>query len=462
MADSGAVKRRRRILLANLYSAQNRGDMLIARGTLELLRTTWPDADYYGMTTFRASSLRYLAEDVEEYRSIFVQIFGNPSDVILSPHEFAELSTPQLVAHYVAAALRDLSHLVALRGRSDRSPVSETPSVPQDFDLVTFVGGSYLQVPGRFHPNLPGHLFIAYLCRRSGVRYIFLGESIRGSAHLEPRLLLKVAFAGSSLVVFRDPISMREAIHNRLVSSPDPNCLWLPDMALGLTPSLQPYRRLRSKRSPVTVGVAFRTWRAKDEQGHDVDVVGLVARALSRVLRAKSVKVILIPFSRISDSRTDDDVSACVRLKSAILALSPSADVGLCLPRVGTDLSGLASLFDQFDMNICVRMHATIFSAMLGIPSVTIEYEGHKSKGVCSYLGLSDYYVGSTSEEEIVGKTLSLLEDYDRASGTVSQRVDASYDLLRSELLRLLSPMERAKSPAGPGPERIRSSRKIP
>lgn len=427
-----------RVLVANLYFPTNTGDLLIVKGTLGLLRGLWRDASFCGMTTFRVGSLRFLGDGFDRYEAYFGDIVGNPSDVILSPQEISHLSTPQQVAHYALAVVRDgfrLATFWALRFSSIRT---HSPIDPKTFDLVLFLGGGYLQASGRFYPNLPGHLFLAYLCRLLGVEYCFLGVSISGSGRILPRTLLKAAFSGSSFVAFRDPVSYQEAIANRLGAEGGPNLVWLPDLAVGLAPIYKHHRRLRQKHAEPVIGIAFRRWRSNLGRGRGADPTGIMARALSRIARESPVRLILIPFSSMPHSPAEDDVVACLRLKESLLALSPSLKVDLRVPSSGPDLSGFEKAFDDVDLAICIRMHAAIFSAMLGIPSVTIEYEGRKSRGVCSYLGLSDYYVENLDEEQIVAKTLVLLENFDSASRIVSERVDASYEQLRTTLGQLL------------------------
>jgi len=428
-----------RILIANLYSALNRGDYLIALGTIEILRRTYGDPELSGMVTSRTASLVYLEPDTRPYAIVLRSVEGNPSGLIQSPAESSAQSSIARVLTLVMGMTRAGVTLLRARTRSRNELGRPDPSVAhlQDFDLVINVGGAYLDASTlKDYPLLLSHLYPSGLAYLAGVPYAFVGESISGVDQAWARWPLRIAFSRASLVVFREEISLAKARESRLlgVSGPPPTSV-LPDLALGLAESLRPFRSPRSKRSPVTVGVAFRMWSASRVNRLDGDPVSPVAHALAQAAHEIPMRFVLLPFSRITSSNTDNDALACGRLEEELRRIDPALEVSTVTLPPPENLEGLARAFQGLDFAVCVRLHASIFAAMVGVPSVVVEYRGHKSRGITEYLGLGDYYLGSVSTGELKRKVVDLARNYDRVSLRVIDEVERSYRRLTGELI---------------------------
>ncbi len=431
-----------RILLANLYSAQNRGGYLIALGTIELLRQTFEDVEISGMMTSREKSLVYLGPDIQPYVKVLRRVVGNPSGIVPSPAESASQSTLGLTSATVARMARAGIVLLGARIGSGDGSDGNHPSLARlrEFDLVLFVGGSYLDASTlKDYPLLFSHLYPARLAYLAGVRYAYVGVSISGVDQLWARRPLRGAFSRASLVVFREAISFAQAKSTGLIGNePLPRSAVLPDLALSLAGTLRDFRKPRSRRSPVTVGVAFRTWKTSRVNPLVGDPVQTVARSLARAAQHVPMRFVLIPFSGVSSSETDNDLRSCRELEGELRRIDGTLEVSLANLPAPEDVPGLARVFDGLDFAVCVRMHATIFAAMLGVPSVTIEYRGHKTQGVCESLGLSNYYVRSLVEDELERKVVELARDYDQVSARVIAEVELRYRRLTDELIPLL------------------------
>ena len=428
-----------RVLLANLYSANNRGDYLIVRGTIELLRKLGVDLQLSGMTTFRSSSLSHLEDDLRPYREILERVEGNPSGVVLSPIENESAGSLGRLSAAVGGVARVIvgvsrAHLNP-RGQ-DRSS-QNVPISPHDFDVVVFVGGAYLDACTiRDYALLLSHLYPAYLAGANRVPYLFLGESICGGGPLVPRLLLRAAFSHADLVVFRETLSFEEARQSHLVEVTSHRQVSVfPDLAFGLAGTLRPHRTPRAAHSPITVGVAFRQWSATRVNRLTDDPAKTIAQVLVRVAKRRPIRYRLLPFSSTTPSANDDDHRSCQQLEQEVRAADPSVDIAMVELPPPEDLEGLARVFGAFDFNVCVRMHATIFSAMLGVPSITIEYRGRKSQGVCRYLGLEEYYLSTLSVEGLERLVLAMADKYVAVSRDIVPSVERLSESLHSSLL---------------------------
>jgi|SRR5271157_1988564 len=431
-----------RILLANLYSAQNRGDYLITLGTIELLRHTFEGVEISGMMTSRERSLAYLGPDIQPYVKVLSRVVGNPSEIVPSPAESANQSTLGLTSAVVARMARAEIVLLGARIGGGNGSDGKNPSLARlrEFDLVLFVGGSYLDASTlKDYPLLFSHLYPARLAHLAGVRYAYVGVSISGVDQLWARRSLGTAFSRASLVVFREAISFAQAESTRLIGNePLPRTAVLPDLALGLAGSLRGFRKPRSRRSPVTVGVAFRTWEISRVNPLVGDPVKTVARSLARAAQHVPMRFVLIPFSGVSSSETDNDLRSCRELERVLRRIDGTLEVSLTNLPPPEDVPGLARVFDGLDFAVCVRLHATIFAAMLGVPSVTIEYRGHKTQGVCESLGLRNYYVRSLTEDDLERKVVEMARDYDQVSARVIAAVDQQSRMLEDNLVPLL------------------------
>jgi polysaccharide pyruvyl transferase WcaK-like protein len=203
---------------------------------------------------------------------------------------------------------------------------------------------------------------------------------------------------------------------------------FLPDFAFGMWDFFANYRRLRGKPGDTTIGVAFRNWNQRQRRdGDNSRHVEIMAKALAQILRQETRRVVLIPFSGISGSLLDNDLYWCKRLRERTLDLNPSAKLSFWKAMESSDPTEWANALAEVDLQISVRMHSAILGAMLGIPSVLVEYEGHKSKGVAAYLGLSDYYVPSLDSQRIVDSTERLISSCFEASRIVCEKSEEAY-----------------------------------
>ena len=125
--------------------------------------------------------------------------------------------------------------------------------------------------------------------------------------------------------------------------------------------------RMRVPDTAPLVVVALRTWEM-GVNGRNWEAA--VAGALDRLVDARNVHVLFVPFQSQSDSRNDDDRAVALRVRSAMrhAAHATLADADL-------SPSLVQGIFAASDLVVAMRLHAAILAANAGTAFVALRYD---------------------------------------------------------------------------------------
>jgi polysaccharide pyruvyl transferase CsaB len=118
------------------------------------------------------------------------------------------------------------------------------------------------------------------------------------------------------------------------------------------------------------IGFSIRTWKG------GIDVVGIIADVADRVSREFDADIILFPLYYKDDLKLAEEIADKMDRKAIVIR-------GSYIP------AELIGLYGIMDINVCIRFHGLVFSAMTGVPMVAISYDP-KIDSFMEYLGINN------------------------------------------------------------------------
>lgn len=118
------------------------------------------------------------------------------------------------------------------------------------------------------------------------------------------------------------------------------------------------------------IGFSVRTWKGS------VDVASIFADVADKVSREFGADIVLFPLYYETDLKLAEDIAE--KMQSSVVIIREE-----CSP------AQLIGLYGLMDINVCIRFHGLVFSAMNGIPMVAISYDP-KIDSFMDYLGVNN------------------------------------------------------------------------
>ena len=193
----------------------------------------------------------------------------------------------------------------------------------------------------------------------------------------------------------------------------DPAFALVPDAATVIAP----------RHAPLRIGVAP---RVSPHAAHSDELLNTVARAANRLAARRDTEMILLSFQRASRIVSDDDDLAVRRIGEA-LPVSPG-DVRTVTPSTPEEA---VRWLGSCDVIVTMHLHAAIFAAVAGVPSVAISIDpGLESNA--RLLGLSDLSLQPEScTAEAIERTVEhALDSRELILTGLAARVDVARRLL--------------------------------
>lgn len=201
------------------------------------------------------------------------------------------------------------------------------------------------------------------------------------------RKLTKYVCSSVNLITVRDKDSLYEL---RRIGVPDNKVMLTADAVMTLAVESKVYgRKLLDKfyvpKQKMLIAIAVRKWREDDSYLLEI------AKAADRLIDDRNAHIVLLPLQYPLDVETCRRVQQLMvnKLESTVLAADCNTEEFL-------------SLIGNFDLLIGMRLHALIFSAVMGVPFVAVSYDPKIDGFVKDVNGVSAGRVSDLEADNII------------------------------------------------------------
>ncbi|MGH9279911.1 MAG: polysaccharide pyruvyl transferase family protein [Acidimicrobiales bacterium] len=387
-----------RIVLANAWHDDNKGDGAIALATVDMLRRRYPGAE------LRVSSLLHPSDPAfpTAYRHLRLLF----PDTVVTASPCPPLRTERGLRQ-IGAAVRWAGGIARAyaRGVIRRGAL---PGCLDGADLVVMQGGSNVFDSGRGvvlgFLRLAQVLYPAWAASRAGVPTVFLGHTLGPFPPGPARWLVRRVLRRSRSVVVREPRSHHLA---ERLGVPADVVRTAPDLAFAVTPDdsglveqILVGHGLRNRDFAV-FAIRRHPYRGERERRA---LITTLARAARRLMDEGVVAQVVVVAHTVGPTPVEDD-----REISRHLAV----EIGRAVPVVERDLTPpeLAALYAHARVVVSVRLHGAVLALSAGTPAYAISYFTAKTSGVMDALGMGDQVASydHLDEDELVARVRALV-----------------------------------------------------
>lgn len=375
--------KRPKIILANVWSDRNKGDYAITLGTIKCLRKIYPNARVIVMSMFGANEYRFLSSEYKSLRRYVDEVIGGlyPTYFSYGYERMNRIRQRILDAWSFLISLIKLLIISIFASKRVRSRILPTELL--NSTLVILVGGNYINSSNMFSAifYLFRVLYPSFVCTALKKPYAILGHTIWNINDRLSKALLRFVIDNATLVVVREEVSRNILTSNVRVKN---KVLVFPDFSFALADEIRIHKT--TSQGPLIIGFSIRRWNfpeLKYQNNYREAIVGLI-----KFLRINyNAKILLIPLGS-GPLLIERDLSECMEIFKRTKYLGE-----INIVKTPLDLQDVFKLYSNLDFNIGVRLHSIIFASMCHVPSIVIEYQGHKAIGIAHSLGLHEYYI---------------------------------------------------------------------
>lgn len=361
-----------KILIVNVHSSLNAGDLALLQTTINLLRQQFPDAIFLVSANFpNEKAIQEVADRV-----------------VPSPWNLAGggtgRKTRDLVRNLALGWMAAQSGVFCLDNSSNQS-WKALFDVYQEVDMVVAVSGNQFFSSGRYGWPL---FAIAMSVKLAGVfkkPVYIMPQSIGPLRSWWERILLRISYSNAQLVYLRDNQSLRLAREVKLPADkvkfvPDPAFTLNPVLREDILPILEKFGYQSGMRSiGVTIIAAMPSYL---DQRLISNYYSSVAKALSEMAEKHNAHIFFF-YQVIGPSSQEDD-----RVASEIVFRQMNCEKeNIHLVKENLSPAQLKACYGCMNEFLASRLHSGIFSIGMKVPTVFIGYLS-KTRGVLEALSM--------------------------------------------------------------------------
>lgn len=449
---AGKKTRKFRVVITHCLSDSNKGVVAVLLATIRKIRQHYPDAEIVLHSMYQEDHKRF------EYHARFVRQENVEVHEGVLPTPYID-DTASGILSDVPAIFRLFKSIVAVFSipflplgvaRMLFPSQARAYETLQSADLILMKGGHDI---GNEPGGLRGRLYFWRILKmisvstRSTTPVVVLGQSIGRIRSENDGRRVRDILKRCSKVVVRDDIS-RAMLEGFGLSE---NVTVMPDIGFLTEPEPSGARYLEHVTGKL-VGITVVNWPYGDLNGSSgrtlmESYTAALTDALERTykdLGATPVFVLqdMTTFHGSSDMQLIDDLSERLRRRDVPVQV------------IDQDLGpvALADIYRRCEIVIGTRFHSCVLAAAAGTPSIAIEYQGTKTRGLLRSLNLEDYVhdLGSLSADALLESIKSMFANRAEIAASLQSNVASfrtSVDTTVSEILDELGPTCDPSSP---------------
>ena len=374
------------IVVTHGYSDSNKGDLAITQATIDGLKNNFPEASITLLSTFREADPAFWFHNRKMKNNNIKIIEG----ILPTPYIGEESS---LILN-VIASLRLLKDIVQLRlsltsnflGKIFGGKQYLAFMAMKNADLIVVKGGQFIY---NDKEDLRGNLFLWRTLQPIKVAYklkkeiIILGQSIGGFASVKSEKIAMTYLSLTNQVVVREQLS-----YNLLKKYKLKNVLLKPDMAFNIDKKEISFDNSIDSIEEEILGITVVNWSFPESKNAELTKNVYIENLIYTIQKAynelKLVPVFIPQVTVKHHGKSDLD------LINVITDKLESKGIAYSVINKDYSASELVSIYSKCKMLIGTRLHSCILAAVAGTPVIAIRYQGFKTQGVMTMLGLGD------------------------------------------------------------------------
>lgn len=381
------MNRQVKILIVNVHSSRNAGDLALLQTTIDLLRHSFKNATFWVSSNFTDENAILLLAD----------------RVIASPWKLAGGGTNRRTRYLVVNLLINwfaaISGIYHWKGWPNKSWLSLFEAY-HDADLVVAVSGNQFFSSGRYGWPLLAIAMSVQLAKVFKKPVYIMPQSIGPFRSWWEKLLLRRSYSTARKIFIRDFQSLHLAGEVKLPSS---RVQYVPDPAFTLKVASDSeaqaiLEKYGYKRGMLTIGVTvIASMPSYLNQQQITNYYAVVASSLSELARKCDLDVFF--FHQVIGPSNQEDDRIATSIVTHLMSISPER-IHVIEDILKPDL--LKACYGRMDIFLASRLHSGIFSLSMGIPTVFIGYLS-KTRGILEALGIENNILelGELSQERL-------------------------------------------------------------
>lgn len=366
-----------RILILDIGNGMNKGNLALLYSTINTISKFLPDAEYHLMYYGKSGS----HSNLELYETNLIGEINprKPLKTIIS-------------VMYLFKCLTN----GALKGLDINIPVSARSKLSEFYwcDCVVVIGGDTMTPSGKYGTNILTPMVNIYYAVALGKPTVLYGETI-GNYNTFVKNIANYVFNQMNLIIVREELSKHYLDQNDISA---PRVVVTADIAFTLAPvSKQHALEILSKECisytldqpliGINASKLIHKYIGHNVQDNEKELNKILARVIDTLIKKLDANILLIPHvfepgPTTDDRITNEEVYQMVQEKSKVNVIR-----GEYSPQELKAIIGLCDLF------VGARMHATIASTSMLVPTVGIAYS-HKMYGIVGeMLGQQKYII---------------------------------------------------------------------
>lgn len=416
------------------YSDSNKGDLAIVVASIHALRELYPEAEIALQTVYPPEDPDFAFHHrFVNQLEIDVAPMGIPSPYADAKQHSFSRNLAAAWALFRNATIQTLLYAVP-RLRSAFPTEAKPLDQLRAADVVLLKGGQYIyndQGGLRGLLYLWRILFPIQVARKLGKPVVMLGQSVGPVVGQRAFGMVKEALSHCQRLMVREDLSAKlmdsMGLSNITALAPDMAFLTKPRQPTSLTDETQ---RLSDGK---WLGVTVVNWNFpghpdSKERRHAYEQA--IIKVCEQASKALGVGIALFPQVTVRH-HGESDMDMILRVEAALQARS----VGVISIKEDLWPDEFSYLYGKCQALIGTRLHSCILAACAGVPVIAIRYQGYKTEGVMSALGLDGYVhdINCVDEQKLLASTLNAVADRETLSSEIQRRVAG----FRANLLRI-------------------------
>jgi colanic acid/amylovoran biosynthesis protein len=365
-----------RILILDIGNGMNKGNLALLYSTINTISKFIPDAEYY---------LMYYGES------------GSHSNLKLGETSLVGEINPKKPLKTILSVVYLFKCLIlgVLKRIGINIPISKTSKLYEYYrcDCVVMIGGDTMTASGKYGVNILTPLINIYYAVALGRPTVLYGETI-GNYNTFIKNIADPVFNRVSLIIVREDLSKQYLVQNNIST---PKVAITADLAFTLSPAskkraldILSQEGIEILDRPI-IGINASRLIQKYIGGNihksEEKLDDILARTIDTLLEKLDVNILLVPHvfepGPITDDRTAiGEIYLKVKNKSRVSVIT-----GEYSPQELKAIIGLCDLF------VGARMHATIASTSMLVPTVGLAYSPKMYGIIGEMLGQQKYIV---------------------------------------------------------------------